>query len=638
MVTSAIKDPLREKSQFIQRAVILFVIIIALVGILVFRFVQLQVWEYQTYQTRSDQNRIQVQPLAPPRGLIFDRHGELLAENRVSSSLDLVTERVESLAQTIQELGTLVSVTPADITEFEGRLKRKRRPFEPVALRLALSEEEIAILAVNRHRFAGVEVTSQLIRHYPYGELFAHAVGSVRRVNEDDLQRLDPVTYSGTKFVGKRGVEKFYERSLHGEVGYQHVETDAHGRIHQLLEKESPVAGQNISLQLDSRLQIAASAALGERRGAIVALDPRSGGILALVSQPGYDPNLFITGMSSNQFKALSHSVYTPLFNRAVNGQYAPGSTFKPVVGLAGVVHQAVDWEETIEDRGFFKLPGQSRMYRDWTWTRNNTGGQGTVDLHRAIYRSSNVYFYDLATRMEVKNLLGFVRQFGFGQNLAVDVADASPGLLPDPVWKQGFKGEIWYPGDSINMGIGQGDLLVTPLQMAAIAATLANRGRLVRPRMLLSSDAPLPEADPPPPLPRIVGPSAQDWEKMVDAMEAVVHRGNKGFRGNGTAWAYIGRDIAYRMAGKSGTAQVVEIRQGEEYNEEELDEFNRKHAWFIAFAPADNPLIALSVLVENGGGGSSVAAPVARQVMDAYLLPQLKTAAVSQRSGRRPR
>jgi penicillin-binding protein 2 len=624
LVGLAIKDPGREKQLFASRALALFVIILVMAALLILRFVQLQIWEHEAYQTRSDQNRIQIQPLPPPRGLIFDRNGELLADNRDRSSLSLVTERIDNLAATLERLGRLVSVTPADISEFENRLRRKRRPFEPVALRQALDEDEIALLAVNRHQFSGVEVTTELIRNYPYGELFAHAVGSVRRITESDLNTLDPVTYSATKFVGKRGVEKFYERSLHGEVGYQQVETDAHGRIRQVLDISPPVAGQNISLQLDSRLQIAATAALGDRRGAVVAMDPRSGGLLALVSHPGYDPNLFITGMSSEQYGEMSHSLYKPLFNRAINGQYAPGSTFKPVVGLAAIVERVITWEDTIEDNGFFKLPNQDRIYRDWTWTVNNAGGQGTVDLHRAIYRSSNVFFYDMATRMPVEHLVSFARQFGFGKNLSFDLADASVGLMPDPIWKRGYKGEVWYPGDSINMGIGQGDVLVTPMQMAVVAATLANRGAVVRPRLLLSSDAPLPEVDPPAPLPRVDGPNPQDWENMVDAMEDVVHRGNKGFRGNGTAWAHIGQDISYRMAGKSGTAQVVAIRQGEEYDAEILEEFNRKHAWFIAFAPADDPIIALAVLVENGGGGSSVAAPIARQVVDAYLLPQL--------------
>jgi len=434
------------------------------------------------------------------------------------------------------------------------------------------------------------------------------------------------VTYSATRFVGKRGIEKYYERSLHGEVGYQQVETDAHGRIRQVLDIEEPISGQNITLHLDNRLQIAATAAMKGRRGAIVAIDPRSGGILALVSMPGYDPNLFVNGMSSLQYEGMSHSVFTPLFNRAVNGQYAPGSTFKPVVGLAGIVNQVVTWDETIDDKGYFQLPGQKRIYRDWTWTRSDAGGQGTVDLRRAIYRSSNVFFYDLSSRMEIEQLASFAKQFGIGTNLALDVADASSGLLPDRIWKRGYRGQPWYPGDSVNMGIGQGDLLVTPLQMAVVAATLANRGRVVQPRMLLASDAPLLEADPPPAIVPVQGPTPEDWQNMVDAMEDVVHRGNQGFRGNGTAWAHIGRDIAYRMAGKSGTAQVVEIRQGEEYDEDELEEFNRKHAWFLAFAPTDNPVIALAILVENGGGGSSVAAPVAREVVDAYLLPQIAT------------
>lgn len=627
MVGLSFKDPVREKQMFLSRALGVFFVMVVLLGVLLVRMVQLQVWEHQTYQTRSDQNRIQVQPIAPARGLIYDRHGEILADNRASASLSLVTERVRDMGATLAQLSDLVAITPADISDFETRLRSKRRPFEPVPLQRDLSDDDVAVLAVNRHRLEGVEVTSELVRHYPYDSLLAHAVGSVRRITTEDLRRLDSVRYSGTRFVGKRGVEKFYERSLHGEVGYQQVETDAHGRIRQVLDIKPAVSGQNITLQLDNRLQIAASAALGERRGSVVALDPRSGGVLAMVSHPGYDPNLFITGMTGEQYRDMSRSVYTPLFNRALNGQYAPGSTFKPIVGLAGIVHRVVGWDDTIEDHGFFQLPGQERIYRDWTWTRNNAGGQGTVDLRRAIYRSSNVYFYDLATHLEVDRLVDFAAQFGFGRDLSVDVADASVGLLPDPVWKRGYKGEVWYPGDTVNLSIGQGDLLVTPLQMAVVSATIANRGRVVRPKMLLASDEPLYEMEAGSDnaqVPAVAGPSRDDWEKMIAAMGDVVHRGNQGFRGNGTAWAHIGRNIAYQMAGKSGTAQVVEIRQGEEYDEEQLEEFNRKHAWFIAFAPVDDPVIALAVLVENGGGGSAVAAPVAREVLDAYLLPQL--------------
>ena len=628
MAHEQLKDRSREAELFRGRALLAFLVSTLLCASLLMRYFELQVLEHDTYQTRSEDNRIQVQPLPPTRGLIFDRHGVALAENRAIYELALVPEWLGDFDTVLTELSLLVELSAESIEAYEQRRKRRRRPYDSVTLKDSLSEEEVALLAVNRHRLPGVVVKSAMVRRYPFGELFSHAVGSVRRINETDLRELDPVRYSATRFMGKRGAERFYESSLHGEPGFQQVEIDAHGRIRKVLDVQPARAGPNITLQLDSRLQIAASAALGERRGAIVALDPNSGGILALVSQPGYDPNLFVTGISSAQYQELATSRDTPLFNRAVNGQYAPGSTFKPIVGLAGVTQGAISWEEIIEDNGFFQLPGQERVYRDWSWTRDNSGGQGKVDLTRAIYRSSNIYFYDLATRMDPFVLARFARQFGLGDRLAVDVADVSAGLVPDPTWKQGAKGEIWYPGDSVNYGIGQGDLLVTPLQLATMAATIARRGRPLQPRLLLAADDPLAEFEPQPSLTPVQGPSAEDWERMVDAMEAVVHRGNKGFRGNGTAWAYIGRDISYRMAGKSGTAQVVEIRQGEEYDEEELDEYRRKHAWFIAFAPADDPLLALAVLVENGGGGSSVAAPVAREVMDAYLLPQLATLA----------
>ena len=620
----AVEDRSAEIQAFGRRLLVLFLVMLGLVGLLVLRMLHLQVLQYEKYQTRSEENRMEMMPLPPPRGLIFDRNGNRLADNRPTFNLVVVPERVDDIEQRLLELADVVPISAEEIRQFHERSKGRRRPFEAVLLKAALNEEEIAALSVNRHRFASVEVEVRTSRHYPYGSLTAHAVGSVRRIAEEDLQTLDRASYSGTNFIGKRGVEKLYERSLHGLVGNQWVETDAYGYRRKVLNFDPPTPGQNITLHLDIRVQIAAAAALGDRRGAVVALDPRSGGVLALVSNPSYDPNEFVLGMAPNRYQKLANSRNKPLLNRAVSGLYAPGSTVKPLLGLAALSYGVVDWEEEIHDRGTFRLPGQARLYRDWNWKPGNPGGQGIVNLNRAIYRSSNIYFYNMGARLQAAQMSGFLREFGYGEVTSVDVEGAGQGLVPDALWKRGAKGEPWYPGDNINLSIGQGDLLVTPLQMATAAAVLANRGRRVRPRLLLASDRPLQESDPLPPLPPVPGPSADDWERMVDAMEDVVHRGNMGYGQNGTAWAHIGRGLGYRMAGKSGTAQVVEIKQGEAYDEAELDEYNRKHAWFMAFAPADAPAIAVSVLVENGGGGSSVAGPVAREVLDAYLLPQL--------------
>jgi len=609
---------------FAGRAIALFVVVVLMFGVLVARLVTLQIVEHETYQSRADDNRTKIQTLAPSRGMIYDRNGRILADNKTSFSLAIVPERADDLDALLHSIVEILTLTPQHLERIRNALDKPRRPDSAVVVLEALSEKQVAMLAVNRHRLRGVEVTSQLIRSYPMGELAAHAVGSVRRLTKEDLRTVEPVQYSGSQFIGKRGVEAFYEKSLHGKVGYQKVETDAYGRVRRVLEVQGAQTGQNLTLHLDSRLQVASVAALGERRGAIVALDPRTGGVLAMVSQPSYDPNLFVTGMSISTFDDLASSIYLPLFNRAVNGQYAPGSTFKPVVGLAGISSGVTQWSETIEDKGWFQLPGQERVYRDWSWTKDDSGGQGQVDLNRAIYRSSNVYFYDLASRMEIGSLLEFASQFGLGRNVAVDIPEASTGLLPTPEWKRKAKNQPWYPGDSVNLGIGQGDLLATPMQMATVAAAIANRGKVVRPKMLLSSDVSIDEVGTIDELPSVLGLDGEDWELMIDAMENVVHRGGQGFRGNGTAWAYIGQQIGYRMAGKSGTAQVVEITQGEEYDEEQLSEFRRKHAWFIAFAPVDDPTIALAVLVENGGGGSSVAAPVAKAIIDAHLTEEL--------------
>ncbi|MEC7418454.1 MAG: penicillin-binding protein 2 [Pseudomonadota bacterium] len=619
-VALAIKDPNKEKELIVGRAIAFFVVVVLCVCILVARFVQLQIYEHESYQSRSDKNRIQVQPLAPPRGLIYDTNGILLADNRPSSALGIVVERTDELDAVIAELREIIALSDEQVEQFHEAKKRARRPGEAVVIADNLSDADIAALAVNRHRITGVEVITQLQRYYPLGAIAAHAVGSVRRMTERDVQQNDEAAYRATQFIGKRGVEAYYEEALHGRPGFQQVETDAHGRIRKVIDSDPPTVGKNLTLHLDARLQQAAVDALGEQRGAIVAIDPKTGGVLALVSKPSYDPNQFIVGMTDAQFQALSGSVYVPLFNRATNGQYAPGSTFKPVVGLAGVASGAMQWDSQIDDNGSFRLPGGEREYRDWSWTVDNSGGQGVVDLRRAIYRSSNVYFYDVASRLDVNYLAGFAEGFGFGRNLAVDISDASRGLVPDPEWKLGAKGEKWYQGDSVNMGIGQGDLLVTPLQIATYVAMIANGGKTVRPRMVKGPEAaPVSDAASYEPT-HLTSLTDDDWLRLIASMEDVVHLGGQGFRGNGTAWAYIGQDISYRMAGKSGTAQVVEIRQGEEYNEEELSEFRRKHAWFMAFAPVDDPQIALAVLVENGGGGSSVAAPVARKVVDAYL------------------
>ena len=620
---SQLKDMRAEARTFLSRAWVLFAIAVVMTLVLVGRLFQLQVLEHEVYQTRSEHNRIEVQPVAAGRGLIYDRHGVLLAENRSVSSLEIVEERSTDIVETINAVRGLIEIQESEVKAFHRRLARKQRPYQAVTLKLRLREDEAAVIRVNGHLLPGVQVTSVAARYYPLGEVVSHAVGSVRRITADDLNRLDRTKYAAARYVGRRGIEAFYEQSLRGEVGHRRVEVDVHGRVIRELELSAPDNGDNLTLHLDSRLQILAYGALGDRRGAVVAIEPRSGGILAMVSRPSYDPNLFITGMTANQYRLLSNSRDLPLFNRAAQGQYAPGSTFKPIVGLAAISRGVTSWDETIIDPGWFKLPGLERIFRDWSWTPEDAGGQGIVDLRRAIYRSSNVYFYDLATRLKIDALSSFAGQFGIGIDTALDVYGAADGILPNREWKSGARGEDWYAGDTVNMGIGQGYLLVTPLQLATVAATFAVRGQLKRPRMSFSIDDSAANSThllrPP-----VDGPSRRDWELMIEAMEEVVHRGNRGLGDNGTAWSHIGRDISYRMAGKSGTAQVVAINQDEQYDESELDEYERKHAWFIAFAPSDEPVIAIAVLVENGGGGSSVAAPIAREILDAYLLPKI--------------
>lgn len=616
----ALKDHTWESRIFFERIVVGFGILVVLTLFLVARFFYLQIVQYDVYATLSDKNRIQVQPLPPIRGLIYDRNGELLADNSPSFNLAITPERVDDMDETLSRLRQVLQLSDEEIGAFQKRLKRRQRPFESVPLRFKLTQEEIARFSVDRHAMPGVDVEARLVRHYPKGELMVHAVGSVRRINENDARRLDPVAYSGTDHIGKIGIERYYEADLLGSVGYQQVETDARGKVMKILESDLPKPGNDLVLHVDSSLQQAASAALGDRRGSIVAIEPATGGILAMVSKPGYDPNLFVTGIDFATYASLRDSPDVPLFNRSLQGQYEPGSTIKPIIGLAGLVTGMTTPEYTIEDPGWFKLPNNDRLYRDWSWKASGGGGHGIVNLEKAIYRSSNVYFYSLAVKMGIDRIDDYLALFGFGMNTALDLPEARRGLLPTREWKEDARGLPWYPGDTVNIGIGQGDMLVTPMQLATATTVIANRGKWVAPRML-KSGSDLLERSSVTRMDSIELIPDHVWDLVISAMEKVVHRGNQGFGENGTAWAYIGQDIPYRMAGKSGTAQVVGIAQGEEYNEEELDERQRKHAWFVAFAPVEKPEIAVAVLVENGGGGSAVAAPVARAVIDHHLL-----------------
>ena len=613
----ALKDHSGESQVFFDRIVLGLVLLVIGILFLAARMFYLQVMQHDLYTTLSDKNRIQVQSVPPIRGLIYDRNGELIADNVPSFSLTITRERVEDLESTLKSIDALIGLTPEQIESFERRLSRRQRPYEAVPILLRMTQEQIAQISVNRYSLPGVDVQAKLVRHYPHGDLMAHAVGSVRRINEDDARRLDSVAYSGTEHVGKIGVEKYYENVLLGKVGYQRVETDARGRIMKVLDSTPPEPGSNLMLHVDSGLQRVASDALGDRRGTVVAIDPKTGGILALVSKPSYDPNLFIAGIDHATYASLRDSIDVPLFNRALQGQYEPGSTLKPFLGLIGLATGTTSKEYKIEDPGWYKLPQNERLYRDWNWKKSGIGGHGLVNIEKAIYRSCNIYFYELAVKLGIDRIHDGLALFGFGQNTAIDLPEARKGLLPSRAWKLGSRGEPWYPGDTVNIGIGQGDILVTPLQLATAVAVLANRGGTVTPHMLkqnplVTRDNQLPDIDLIP---------EQAWELVIKSMENVVHRGNQGFGENGTAWAYIGRGIEYRMAGKSGTAQVVGIAQGELYDAELIAERNRKHAWFIAFAPVDDPKIALAVLVENGGGGSEFASPVARKILDYYLL-----------------
>lgn len=605
-----LKDHLRETHSFTSRAVFALVCVGVLLGVVVARLVYLQIISHEHFATLSEKNRVNIVPIPPTRGLIFDRNGVLLAQNLPSFSLEIIPEQTDNLDATLAGLSQLITISDDDLESFRKRLKQKR-PFESIPLRFRLSEEEVARFAINRYRFPGVDIHARLTRDYPFGKVASHVIGYVGRINEDELNELDPSNYSGTTHVGKTGVEKSYENVLHGTVGYQHEESNARGRVLRVLQRIPPKPGRDIYLTIDMDLQTVAELSMEGKRGALVAINPKTGEVLAMVSVPAVDPNVFVNGISSEEYKELQDDPDQPLFNRALTGQYPPGSTIKPFMALAGLEYKEVTPDTDVLCQGSYSLPGDTHRYRDW-----KRGGHGLMNVTTAIVHSCDVYFYQLAHDLGIDRIYKYLSYFGLGKKTGIDLPGELPGLLPSREWKRTARHEVWYPGETLISGIGQGYNLVTPLQLAEATAILANRGRIIQPHVVhaiqvshngeLEQDMPIPEG-------KVPIASSKNWDTVISAMEDVVNTPH------GTAYG-VGRGAQYLIAGKTGTAQVFGVKQNERYKAKDLEERLRDHALFIAFAPADDPEIAVSVIVENGGHGGSAAGPIARAVMDRYF------------------
>ncbi|MFT5111347.1 MAG: penicillin-binding protein 2 [Parasphingorhabdus sp.] len=616
MVRERLKNTQQEARLIQTRILVTFIAVLGMMFLLFGRLYYLQVINNEHFETLSTNNRIDLIPVSPVRGLIFDRNGEVLAENFPVYTLQVVPDQVPEMQSMIDEVSRIVELTPRDIKLFRRTLKQ-RPGFERRNLRVGLSYEEASRFAVHRYRFQGVELKAQLQRHYPYGELTAHVLGYVGRISPNDLKKVDASLYKGTDYIGKLGIEAQYEKELLGRGGFERAETNAHGRVVRILSKDPASAGINLHLNLDVRLQEVAANVLAGYKGSIVAIEPATGGILAFVSTPSFNANKFVNGIDTKSFKQLNENDSRPLLNRALHGRYAPGSTIKGFIGLAGL-EEGVDPKEKIRCFGWFSLPNSRHRYRDW-----KKEGHGYVDMESSLMQSCDVYYYKLARKIGIQKIHDTLVKFGFGRKTGIDMGQEPTGLVPSPEWKRRARNEPWYPGETVITGIGQGFMLVTPLQLATATATLANRGLYIEPRLLHSREDPQT---------RFIEPvegaksfhvelESQDYYDIAIAgMEAVIH----GPRGTARK---LGAKSSYRFAGKTGTAQVIGIAQDAEYEEDKIAEKFRDHSLFIAFAPLKNPLIAIAVIVENGGGGSRTAAPMAKKVMDYYLIERLRRA-----------
>jgi penicillin-binding protein 2 len=605
-----LKNSEHESSLIAKRVYISGLILLLLVLMIISRVFYLTVLEYDHFTTLSKSNRVKITPIAPTRGLIYSRDGILLAENKPTFSLEVILEQTDDVDELIDQLKKIISIEDNDIKRFKKSLKKKRR-FENVALRLNLNEEEVALFAVNRHRFSGVDVVAGLNRYYPLGEELVHSIGYVARIDEDDMKKLNASNYSGTAHIGKLGIEKSYESLLHGDVGYQQVEVNAQGRVIRVLDRTAPKPGENLHLTIDVSLQQVAIEALKNKRGAIVAIDPRNGDILTFVSSPGYDPNKFVNGIDTKSYKALLSSKDKPLINRATQGKYPPGSTIKPFMGLLALNNGVRNLNDESWCPGWFSLKGHEHRYRDW-----KKQGHGHTDLHKAIIQSCDVFFYILAHELGINRIHQGLSKFGLGKKSGIDISGESKALLPSREWKRKALGQAWFPGETLIIGIGQGYALTTPIQLAKATASLASRGNVVVPRLVFSTSSSITNEKKELPIKtedKIIMNNERYWGDIIQSMRDVVHGVG------GTAWR-SGLNAKYEFAGKTGTAQVIGIAQDKEYNKDEISEEFQDHALFIAFAPVESPEIAVAIIVENGGGGSKTAAPIARKMFDNFM------------------
>ena len=599
------------------------VVVLVALSLLAARFYILQVVQHDHYNTLAENNRMSIVPVVPNRGVILDRSGLVLANNFSAYTLEITPNKIADLSATLDQLATLISITPRDRKRF-NKLREESHRLDSLPIKNRLTEEEVARFAANRFRFPGVDINARLFRNYPQGLSASHVIGYIGRINDKDLEALEAEgklsNYRGSDHLGKIGIEESYEDELHGQTGFEQVEIDAGGRAVRSLSREEPVAGNNLILGLDLKLQQITEKAFGKYRGALVAIDPKSGEILAFVSQPGFDPNLFVDGIDQASWDEYSNSPEKPLNNRAIRGVYPPGSTIKPFMALAGLHYGIRTPTTSIFDPGYYSLSGSSHRYRCW-----RSGGHGSVALKKSVVISCDTYYYGLAHELGIDRMHDFLGKFGFGQKTGIDVKDEVAGNLPSRAWKNKRFKQVWYPGETVISGIGQGYTLVTPLQLAHATAMIANNGMDIPPHFVKAKqDSRTGEIKP------IVYPNRkpanfklEDLVLVQDAMVAVTQPG-------GTA-ARAAAGAEYSFGAKTGTAQVKSMKQGERYDEKTVEERYRDHALFIAYAPAHDPRIALGMIVENGGHGGSTAAPIARQVLDYYLLGKLPAVPIPQ-------